>query len=235
MTTPIELINLALKQSGVLGVGQTASAEDTADSFKLLNMMLAQWSIRRNLVYQIVDTFFTGTGSGTYTVGLASQFNVARPANLISAYCRQLGTPGLPVDYPLELIHSATDWGRIALKTMGSTPMYVWYDPSFPVGTLYVWPVPNSTYQVHIQTLTPLKHFTTPFDDILLPEEYEAAIVYNLAGRLAMFYGLPLPDGVAGLASASLEAIRAANIQISELNMPEGLTRRGTYNFYTDI
>lgn len=235
MTTPIELMNLALKQAGVLGLGQTATAEDTADTFKLLNMMLAQWSIRRNIVHQILDTAFIGTGASTYTVGPGSQFNMARPARVVGAFCRQLTTPGLPVDYPLELIQSATEFGRIPLKDMSSMPMAVWYDPQFPVGVLHVWPVPNNSYEVHIQTLSPITAFATPYDDIVLPPEYEEAIMYNLAGRLCLFYQIPVPQGLPGLASAALEALRAANIQAGQLHMPAGLSRRGTYNFYSDV
>lgn len=235
MTTPVELINLALKQAGVLGMGQTATPEDIADSFKLLNMMLAQWSIRRNIVHQIVDTAFIGNGSQTYTVGPGAQFNVSRPANLVSAYCRQLGTPGLPVDYPLDLLHSITDFSRLSLKTMASLPCAVWYDPQFPVGVLHVWPVPDSQYEVHIQSLAPIKNFDTAYDDLLLPGEYEEAIVLNLAARLCLHYTLPVPAGLPELAKASLDAIRAGNIQVAQLRMPRGLANRGTYNFYTDM
>jgi hypothetical protein len=32
MTTAADIINLALKDSGVLGIGQTAQAEDTTDT-----------------------------------------------------------------------------------------------------------------------------------------------------------------------------------------------------------
>lgn len=37
------IINLALKMAGVLGIGQTASAEDSNDALTLMNAMLAQW------------------------------------------------------------------------------------------------------------------------------------------------------------------------------------------------
>lgn len=235
MTTPVELINLALKQAGVLGVGQTATKEDTTDSFKILNMMMAQWAIRRNIVHQIVDTAFTGNNTGTFTVGPGSQFNTPRPPRIVGAYCRQLNTPGLPVDYQLEVLQSATDWGSVSLKTMPSMPSLVWYDPQFPVGLLHVWPVPDSSYEVHIYSLVPLQNFATPYDDLVLPPEYEEAIMLNLAGRLCMFYQIAMPQGLPQLAAAALEAIRAANIQIGQLAMPEGLSRRSGYNFYSDI
>ena len=37
------IINLSLKIAGILGVGQTAQAEDSNDALTMLNAMLAQW------------------------------------------------------------------------------------------------------------------------------------------------------------------------------------------------
>jgi hypothetical protein len=41
LPTAGSIINLALKMSGVLGIGQTASAEDSNDALTVMNMMLA--------------------------------------------------------------------------------------------------------------------------------------------------------------------------------------------------
>lgn len=235
MTTPVELINLALKQAGVLGVGQTATAEDLADCFKLYNMMLAQWSRMRNIVFQLLDVPCVATGALTYTVGTGGDFNTPRPSKLIGAYGRQLNGPGSPVDFPLELLMSQTDWGRVSLKQMPSMPMVAYYDPQFPLGVLHVWPVPDSQYEIHIQCLSDLPQTTTAFDNINLPAEYEEAIMYNLAGRLCIFYQIPLPQGLPQLAAATMATLRAANLQVGKLYMPNELVRSRTYNVYSDV
>lgn len=232
MTTPVELINLALKQVGVLGVGQTAAAEDITDAFKLLNMMLAQWSVKRNVVHQILDVGFAANGSATYTVGAGGNFNVFRPSRLQGAYCRQLTTN--PIDFPLEVLKSQTDYGRISTKTMGSLPSVVYYDPQYPLGVLHVWPVPSNGYEIHLQILAPLAQFASPYDDINLPAEYEEALMYNLAGRLYPMYGMQPDQVVIKLAAASLQTVRMANTQTGQLYMPAGLVRNGTYNVYSD-
>lgn len=232
MTTPVELINLALKQVGVLGVGQTAAAEDIADAFKMLNMMLAQWAVKRNVVHQILDVACATDGSQTYTVGAGGDFNVPRPSRLQGAYCRQLLT--LPVDYPLEVLKSQTDWGRLSTKFIESMPSTVYYDPQFPLGVLYVWPVPIAGYEIHLQILAPLQQFADPYEDILLPGEYEEALMYNLAGRLYPMYGMPPDPTIVQLAAASLQTVRMANVQVGQLYMPPGLVRNGTYNVYSD-
>lgn len=54
-TTVRDIITLALKTANVLGVGQAASPEDMLDSFRLLNMLMAQLQRRRYMIYQLID------------------------------------------------------------------------------------------------------------------------------------------------------------------------------------
>jgi len=61
--TASSIINLTLKMAGVLGIGQTASAEDANDALTLLNAMLAQWQRKRWLVYSLDDVSFPATGA----------------------------------------------------------------------------------------------------------------------------------------------------------------------------
>lgn len=234
MTTPVQLINLALKKIGVLGVGQTASAEDVDDAFVQLNMMIAAWSVKRNVVYQIVDVPCLATGAQTYTVGVGGDFNTPRPSKLFGAYCRQLNNPGLPIDYPLQLLESITDYARVSTKTMASMASLVWYDPQMPMGVLHVWPVAGAGYELHILALRPLGKFLSPYDDITLPEVYEEALMYNLAGRLYSDYGLQPNPVVVALAGASLATVRQSNLQVAQLQMPAAVMNRGTYNVYSD-
>lgn len=234
MTTPVEIINLALKQVGVLGVGQTASAEDVTDCFAILNMMIAQWSVKRNIVHQILDVPCVATGAQTYTVGAGSDFSTPRPSKIFGAYCRQLSPPSQPVDYQLEVLHSQTDWGRVSTKSMGSMPSLVYYDPQFPVGVLHVWPVATNGYEIHIQVLSPIAQFATAYDDIQLPNEYMEALMWNLSGRLYPMYGLQPNQVVIKLADASLATLRQANSQIGKLYMPAAVIGRGAYNVYSD-
>lgn len=44
MTTAADIINQALKDIGVLGMGETATAEDATDGLDALNQMLGQWN-----------------------------------------------------------------------------------------------------------------------------------------------------------------------------------------------
>lgn len=237
MATPLSLITLALKDIEVLGVGQTAKSEDTNDAFTTLNQMIAEWNRKRWLVFRLVSTGFTSTGATSYTVGPGGNYNLSpRPARLESAFLRQLiQSPPNQVDIPLELIQSREEYDRIRLKQLTSIPAYVFYDPGFPTGTLYPWPVPQTTiYQVFITTMAVLAAFATLTETVSLPAEYEAAIRYNLGARLLAQYGVPDKPAVLRQAKLSLNTLRQANAAITPLLMPAELYRPGIYNVYAD-
>lgn len=235
-TTPLDIINLALKNAGVLGVGQSAQAEDTNDAFTLMNFMLAQWSRKRWLVYHLIDVAFTSTGAQSYTVGPGQQFNCTRPDRIEAAFFRQV-IPSQPnlIDYPLEIIESRETYNNIALKTLTSFPNYVFYDSAWPIGFLYPWPLPQADlYQVHISVKETLTQFTSLGQQINLPPEYYAALLYNLGERLIPMYKLPPDPILTGLAKDALAVIRASNVQIPRLTLPAELVRPGIYNVYND-
>lgn len=229
IATAGDLISLALRTAGILGQGQSASAEDSADALALLNMMVAQWQRRRWLVWDLVDTAFVSTGAATYTVGSGFNFNVPRPDKIDSAFARMVAlTP--PVDYPLTIVESREDYNQIALKTFSTFPSAVFYESAFPVGVLHFWPIPPATtFELHIATKAQLPFYPVLTSALNLPPEYTEAALYSLAVRLAMNYGQQPNPGHAALMKAALATIRAANTQVSTLGMPAGVSgRRGS-------
>lgn len=234
MTTPADIIQLAFRNSGILSLGQTLYAEDMYNALGLCNMMLSQWQRKRWLAWHLVTTAKTSTGATSYTVGALGDFNIARPDRIEAAFLRQLNvTPA--VDYPLQLIEAREDYNRITLKTLTSFPQYLFYDSDYPTGVVYPWPVPQSAlYAVHITTKAVLSQFTSLTQTLSLPEEFHAAILYNLAMRLRPAYKLPQDDTIARMAGEALNVIRGANAQIPRLQMPDALVTQGHYDIYSD-
>jgi hypothetical protein len=234
MTTPLDIITLALKDAGVIGVGQTPHSEDANDAFRRLNWMLADWQRKRWLVYHLVDYAITADGSTSYTVGPSGDFNItSRPETIDSAFFRQTNEVQ-NVDYPLHPIYSHADYNKLTVKNLDSFPYYIFYDPAFPLGNVYFWPRPDSRYEMHLTVKQQLGPFSTLHVDISLPEEYEAAIYHNLVTRLRAGHRLP-PDPQLNLfAKDSLDTIRSANAQIPRLQMPGEVVGTGRYNIYSD-
>ena len=236
MTTVANLIDLAFRDSGVLGVGQTAQAQDTTDALRRLNQMISQWQIRRWLVYHLIDSSVACDGSTYYTVGSGGQINIQRPDKLEYAFIRQtVSSSPNQIDWPLEILTAYEDYARIEIKGLAAAPSsYLFYDSGYPLGKIYPWPLPNSQYSVHILTKAVLQAFATTADTVLLPPEYEDVIYLNLALRLRMAYRLTADPVLTGLAKAALNTIRMANFQIRRLRMPRSVVGGPAYNIYSD-
>jgi len=248
----------ALKECGAWGVGQTPLGDDIKDAWVRLQFMLQQWQMKRWLVYHLVTFGVTSTGAQTYTIGPGGDFQitpnpfnyqfapqsgsgivVTRPERIESAFIRQV-TSNNPnqVDWPLTIINSREDYNRIAIKQLTSFSQYLYYDNSFPLGTLYPWPIPQANiYALYVTIKAPLPiAFLTLATRINLPYEYYNAILYNLAIRLRPKYGISAMQGdhLPGLAKDALNVLRTANLQIANLQMPASLQRGDRYNIFSD-
>jgi hypothetical protein len=236
---PQDIITLALRDAGVIGVGQTALFEDMNDGLIRLNLLMAQWANKRFLVYQLINLTLTSTAATSYTVGPGGNFNIAvRPDRLENGcYFRQLvqSSPN-QVDYQLELLESWEDYNRIVLKQLQTFPGYVFYDPGYPLGTVYFWPIPQaSIYQMNLlvkaNVVNQFANLTSP---IGMPNVYYMAIYLTLAQILRAAYRLP-PDQELNLrAREAREVIRGSATALARLRMPFDLVRPGVYNPYSD-
>jgi hypothetical protein len=238
VTTVNDLIVLALIDSGILGVGQIAQAEDVNNALIRLNYMTAQWNRKRWLVYNLTDVSVVTTGQEAYTIGPNGDFDTPRPDRLEDGcYLRQLAYAGVQqIDYPLQVLPSHEDYNRIRLKTMGTWPAIVFYDSNWPTGTIYAWPVPSANlYELHILVKHQITQFTGLTEEINLPPEYEAALLYNLMVRLRVAYRMPADPAMIALAKDSLNLIRGANVQTPTSKMPAAVIgAQRAYNVYSD-
>lgn len=225
MTTPRALITRALKKTGVTGVGQSADPADMSDAFDDLNSMLGQWAHRRWISFHTVDIVVVATGAASYPLTM-------RPDRIEAAFVRLNAGSVNPNDYPLDVLNSREDWDRVAQKSQPGLPAAVFYDPTIPAGTLYLWPNPATACEVHLTVKGPeIAALLTLDDTISLPYEYEEALLYNLAVRLRPSYQLGPDPILSALAVSSLNTVRVANAQVARLALPGSLagTSRGGF------
>ncbi len=171
MTTAREFVTLALKEAGVLGIGQTALPEDINDCFTLLKRMLNQWQKRRWLVPNLIDVYAQGNGRKSNLIGPGQHYNSARPDKIQAAYFKQMNSSGGfssgfssgfdigsndTVSYPLRMIWSYEDYSKIALKELNTWPSLCFYDGAFPYGNVFIWPIPSEQYEIHLIVKGPI-------------------------------------------------------------------------------
>ena len=157
MTTARDLIVMASKEAGILGVGQTQLDGDVNDCYTLMIRMLDQWQKRRWLVPGLTDISAVGNDKKFNPIGPGQYYNAIRPDKIQSAYFIQtIAQSGSPVSYPLRQVFSYEDYARITLKELNSFPGWFFYDAHYPNGNVYVWPIPSASYLIHLITKLPI-------------------------------------------------------------------------------
>lgn len=244
VTTARDIITLAMKEAGILGVGQTALAEDMTDGFTYLSRMMAAWQVERWMIPALIDIKITLSSKKSYTIGVGGDFNITRPNDIKGAYIVQLNTGTTPVSLQMAKIFSYEDYIRIAVKDLNSLPDHFFYDAAWAggLGNIFFWPIGNSSYEAHIlveaQLSFPLAAQNPPaagtgLDTVFsLPPEYLEAIHYNLAIRMFSGWQIPQQASTMLLAKTSLKRIKTNNSQIPSLGMPPGLRRGKAFNLF---
>jgi hypothetical protein len=237
------LLENLLADAGVVGLDEDIEPLVLFRAFRQCNWLLAQWARKRWLTYRIQDYSFVSTGAYNYAVGKNQPINISpRPDRLEYAFLRFLNTTGgannsgLPVDIPLDIIQSHEDYSRITVKTVGTLPWKVFYDPLWPVGLLYPWPVPQQgLYEIHCGFKVVLPRAVNVTDSINFPPEYEAALNWCGARRVRASYQLPPDPEIISLARDALNTLRLANQAVSTLVMPAALRNRNrAYDYRGD-
>jgi hypothetical protein len=237
--TPQSLITSALRLIGVLGSGETPSAAEAQDSLQILNSMVDSWQTERLMLHVVErQTFSLVASQANYTIGDGGDFDVDRPMKIERASYLDT-TQTSPVEQRIKLLTSAQRWREVMVKDLESTvPQVVYYETTYPLGTVYVWPVPSvATVDLVLYIPTSLSSFadlTTQYD---FPPGYEEALKYNLALRLAPEWERPPNPVVVELARESKALVKRANIVPQELRYSAdvpGMGRRGRYNIWAD-
>lgn len=233
MGTVRELISSSLRLLGVLGEGETASAEQASEGLSALNLMIGGWSTNNLFIYaRTREAFSLVANQSSYTMGPSGNFNTTRPARIDYATVRISGDT--PFEHPVGIL-TVKEWANMSQKTATSDiPTKIFIQGTYPLQTVNVWPVPTAAYELVFYTLKPLSRFTAISETISLPDGYERALKFNLAVELASEYGREPSTLVMLNASESKADIKRANITESVMECDSSvLEKRGTFNIIT--
>ncbi|MEK9725816.1 MAG: hypothetical protein VW405_20355 [Rhodospirillaceae bacterium] len=218
MATARDIIDAALSELGVRAAGETIAAADASEGLLALNRMLDAWAAERLMIYTVTRTTWTITANdGQYTVGTSANVNRPRPAYVERVSI--LDTSSDPdTESPLAKL-TEDGWAGISMKAQTSdTPQAWYYNPTYPTGTLDLWPVPtSSTLQGVMYAPQAVSQFTDLTTAVSVPNGYERALVKNLAVELGPPYGRKLDAALAIQAQESKAVIKRANNRLSDL------------------
>lgn len=195
MTTSIvtlDLIKSSMRLFGGNGEGITPSSEEANDALLVLNDVVEAWNTDGLMLYgNVNDTVNTSAGVGQYTIGTGGQFNIDRPAEILSAYCTFGG-----VDFEIDLI-GQEDYNLIGLKTQQQPIIErLCYINEFPLGVILLWPVPQSVIPLVLYSNRVLPQVPNVSTTLTLPPGYIKTLRYALGIELAAEYGAMVSDDV---------------------------------------
>ena len=208
MTTALQLVTSSLRKIGAVAAGETPDADEQSDALSSLNQIVESWNIKGLALYRRENASYTLTPSQqVYTIGSGADFDGARPITLHGAFVTRGG-----IDYPLAVL-TQSEWSDILQKsTESQLPEAVYYEPTFPDGTLRFWPIPLEAMTVTLAINMQLGAIADINDDLSFPPGYERALLYALAVDLAPEYpAVALSQNVIDTADEALADIKRAN------------------------
>lgn len=191
--TADELINAALRKIAAISSGATASTSQRADALQALNAMLKTFQVKGMPLWAIKEYTFPLTATKTYSIGVGQTLNTPAPLKLIQAY-RATGDISVPLEIRTRDTYNTTQ----PTSTSTGTPVHLTYFPGLQVGTIKLWPVPDTTSiadtQITIVYQRPFEDMVGGTDNLDFPQFWQEAVIYGLAVRLSPEFGVPIQD-----------------------------------------
>lgn len=237
MTTARQIIKTAYRRLGVIATNEEPNAAEAQDALDTLNDMLDTWSLENLLVLgETITTQVLTPLKQSYTIGTGGDIAITWPTQIDQAQLRVTSvTPNL--DLPLRILNDQ-EYAQIRLKTQQSTYVQaIYFNATYPLGTMFVWPVPTQAETLVLWTKDVVASFATLDTNVTLGRGYPRALRYNLALELAAEHGRLIPPEVERLARDSRAVLKRSNTtpELAMLDLPAGQrSDYGAYNWRDD-
>ena len=237
--TARDLITSALSDMGILAAGETPTADDARDALDALNRLLDQWAAENLTIFTVTRTTHAITSNdNTYTVGPTGDIAIVRPVFFESIKFQDTSVSPT-IEYNL-VPHTEDSWAQVRIKELTSVfPNSYYYNPTYPNGTIYLWPVPTSaTLELVLYAWTAVAQLASLSASMALPPGYARAIVKNLAVDLAPAYEKQPSQLLMEQARESKMIIQRANKRLMDMGLDpaaliQGKNRSWLYSIYT--
>ena len=212
MTTD-EIVTDALRELGVLDAADAASGEDATLGLFRLNKLLDNLNAERNGVYATVLSSFTITPSlQPHTIGATGTWvTTQRPQSIESASVLEGD-----VYRPISLKDAAWYASLINPTLTQAYPIEGWYEPDWPNGKLYLWPIPTSAATVRLGMRTILASLALS-DTFTLPPGYQDYLTLKLAIDLSSPFEVSVKPATAQNYLTAERRVMSANARVPRL------------------
>ena len=126
----------------------------------------------------------------TFTYTTPGNINIPRPLRINSGYSRINNAGSNNLDYWFECTMSMERYNEFGLKfNPGPWPLVLAWQPTFPLGTFWVYPNPSMAAEVHLFTDLIFTDFTNLTQNVNFPQGYARALKKLTALELAPSWG----------------------------------------------
>ncbi len=143
-----------------------------------------------NTVTMSANALSNSSGLDTFTFTAPGNFKQPRPLRINSGYTRLAASGNNNLDYWFEVTMSMERYNEFGLKfNPGPWPLVLAYQPTFPLGTLWIYPNPSIAGEVHLFTDLILSEFPTLTTNVNLPQGYTRALKRLMSLELCPSWG----------------------------------------------
>lgn len=236
MATVLDLITDSLRELRVINATDAPASEDADLGLRRLNLIVDDWNAQREAIYaETFSTFVLVPATQPHLIGPSGTTGwdtVTQRPVAISRASLIIGT----ARYPIAVRDRTWYAGLYDPELTGAQPSDLWYEPDWPNGKCYFYPVPSSAYSVELLLRTILAPFTLAAT-LSMPPGYEHGLMLTLAEQLAPSFGqaaqlTPQTVREASRLRAVIQMNNKPDVHISTVDagMPQaGGGRRGDY------
>ena len=199
-----DLAALALIDIGIARAGDTLAPSLQDFALTKLDLLLDAWNVKPSSSWTDEFRPFAITPNlQNHTIGVAGSGATwivpnARPIRILRANL-VLNTSTPNVQVPID-VRDAYWWNNERVPTLtGTIPTDLYYEPDWPNGSCFLWPVPTIAYNVQLMLRLVLSQVHAT-DTVALPPGYPRALQLTLAEECASGLGQIVPPKVEQLA-----------------------------------
>lgn len=219
MPTARDLIKVAMREAGgLLASGASLTTDEETDYLALLNSIIDQCNADRLYIYQIQE--YTGAwagGTASRTIGSSGNYNTTRPVKIEDAQW----TTAADEVFDLEVLNwREHDKNIVRLTETSSDPIRLFYDSAYPLGTIYLTPIPSMSGTIRLRVWTPLTAVALIGDAVSLPPGYQTFLEMKLATRIARNNGRQIDQSLMTDLREAEKLIKRNNIRVPVMRLP---------------
>ena len=182
-----EILQETFEDCTIYAAQDTLDATDAAFGLKKLTRLFDNLNAERAGVYaerQVTYTLVPALSPHTIgPSGSSPTFTVTQRPVTVEAASLVISD----IRYPLRMRDSSW-WGSLSQPELStSIPTDLYYSPDWPLGRLYLWPVPDTAYELELMTRVVLADLGLD-DTLTLPPGYRDAVTLTLGEMIVPSY-----------------------------------------------